>query len=181
MSALYVYPIKACAGIALQAVEVDDIGPVFDRRWLIVNKDGDFITQRSCPRLAQIIPTLIAKHDTTSTGMTKELNDILLEKSNPTHLRLEWSLEPGKHVEIPIIAEKAGDKQRRSSPKRMTVTVWNDTVANAADQGDMVSKWLSDTLELNGVRLVYMDDKCIREIGCNNYAPEDKEASELST
>ena len=173
VSAIYIYPIKACKGIALQSVEVDEPGPLYDRRWVIVDKNGDFVTQRSIPRMAQIAPSLIVKDDTT--GSTRTVDTNLLKRSTPTHLRSEWMVD-GSYMEAPILSQDSNP-----APERKTITVWNDTVANAADQGDNVSEWLSATLEKEGLRLVYMDDSCIREITCKNYGPENEDAATKPT
>ena len=54
ISALYVYPVKSCAGIALQQAEITETGFAHDRQWLIVTNERRFITQRDEPRLALI-------------------------------------------------------------------------------------------------------------------------------
>ena len=57
VAALYVYPIKSCAGIAVDTLRFDALGPVDDRRWMLVDDDGDFLTQRELPRLALVRPS----------------------------------------------------------------------------------------------------------------------------
>lgn len=59
VSALYIYPIKACAGIELQGVRLDDRGPQFDRRWMLVDEHGQMITQREHPRCVLAKPSLL--------------------------------------------------------------------------------------------------------------------------
>lgn len=61
LAAIFVYPVKSAAGIALDAVELDAFGPRHDRRWLVVDPAGHFMTQRRHPRLALIRPTLGAE------------------------------------------------------------------------------------------------------------------------
>lgn len=61
VSALYIYPIKSCAGIALDQVHIGLTGPELDRRWMVVTEDdGELlaITQREMPRLAQAQPSI---------------------------------------------------------------------------------------------------------------------------
>lgn len=58
VTGLYVYPVKSCGGIALQRAQVEARGFTHDRRWLIVDLDGMFVTQREVPRMALIRPTL---------------------------------------------------------------------------------------------------------------------------
>lgn len=51
---LYVYPVKSLAGIAVDSFELDDFGPVADRRWMLVDEQGRFVTQRKYPQLARV-------------------------------------------------------------------------------------------------------------------------------
>ena len=54
LSGLYIYPIKSCRGISLDAWEVDGRGLRLDRRWMLVDGDGRFPSQRELPRMALI-------------------------------------------------------------------------------------------------------------------------------
>lgn len=51
---LWVYPVKSLAGIAVDEFALDDFGPVGDRRWMIIDADRQFVTQRNHPELARI-------------------------------------------------------------------------------------------------------------------------------
>jgi uncharacterized protein YcbX len=53
-AALYIYPIKACRGIAVPRAEVAERGFRRDRRWMIVDAGGVFVTQRQRPSLALV-------------------------------------------------------------------------------------------------------------------------------
>lgn len=58
ISGLYIYPIKSCAGITLDHAQLTLTGLAQDRRWMLVNEQGRFVTQREQGRLALIAPTL---------------------------------------------------------------------------------------------------------------------------
>lgn len=51
---LYIYPVKSLAGIQVSSFHMDDFGPAGDRRWMIVDTERDFVTQRNNPELARI-------------------------------------------------------------------------------------------------------------------------------
>jgi uncharacterized protein YcbX len=51
---LTVYPVKGLAGQPVDAVEVQDRGLAWDRRWMLVDEDRRFLTQRQLPKLATI-------------------------------------------------------------------------------------------------------------------------------
>lgn len=52
VSALYVYPIKSCSGISVSSARVEARGLEFDRRYMLVDDNGRFLTQRQIPRMA---------------------------------------------------------------------------------------------------------------------------------
>ncbi len=49
-----IYPIKSTKGISLQSARVERRGLQFDRRWMIVDEAGVFLSQREFPRLALV-------------------------------------------------------------------------------------------------------------------------------
>ena len=55
---LYVYPIKSCAGVALDEALLVETGLEFDRAWMVVDETGRFVSQRELPRMALIQPRL---------------------------------------------------------------------------------------------------------------------------
>jgi uncharacterized protein YcbX len=54
VSELYVYPIKSLRGIALQSAQLEPRGIQHDRRWMLIDDDGVFISQREAHRMALI-------------------------------------------------------------------------------------------------------------------------------
>lgn len=58
ISRLFVYPIKSCAGVELQESLLIETGLEFDRAWMVVDEQGEFVTQRQVPRMALIRPQL---------------------------------------------------------------------------------------------------------------------------
>ena len=51
---LHIYPIKSCAGIDLSESPIDRAGLAHDRRWMLIDGSGQFMTQRQWPRMALI-------------------------------------------------------------------------------------------------------------------------------
>lgn len=52
ISALYIYPIKSLGGISLTSAAVTDRGLKYDRRWMLVDEQHRFLTQREHPCMA---------------------------------------------------------------------------------------------------------------------------------
>lgn len=55
---LFVYPVKSCAGIEVQEALLTEAGLDLDRAWMVVDAEGQFLTQRTLPRMALIRPQL---------------------------------------------------------------------------------------------------------------------------
>ena len=51
---LTVYPVKGLAGQPMEGVEVTERGFAWDRRWMLVDENQRFLTQRQLPKLATI-------------------------------------------------------------------------------------------------------------------------------
>ncbi|WP_345951908.1 MOSC N-terminal beta barrel domain-containing protein [Mucilaginibacter sp. PAMB04274] len=52
ISQLYIYPIKSLGGIALQRASLTSRGLEHDRRWILVNDNNEFLSQRYLPQMA---------------------------------------------------------------------------------------------------------------------------------
>ena len=61
LGGLYIYPIKSLKGIALDEAGIERRGLAYDRRWMLVDQENIFITQRERPRMATITLELEAE------------------------------------------------------------------------------------------------------------------------
>ena len=57
LTGLNIYPIKSARGIPLAESAVDEFGLRYDRRWMVVDESGLFLSQRSHSRLALVVPS----------------------------------------------------------------------------------------------------------------------------
>lgn len=55
---LYIYPIKSLAGISIQRARAEEMGFENDRRWMLIDEENQFITQRDHPNLSQFYPEI---------------------------------------------------------------------------------------------------------------------------
>lgn len=88
VSSLHVYPVKGLKGIALTSARCTDRGLEHDRRWMVVDASGTFLSQREHPRMATVWTAL--------TGTT-----------------LELSAPDSQGVEVPLVPERAPAMQVR--------------------------------------------------------------------
>jgi uncharacterized protein YcbX len=87
---LYIYPVKSCAGVALNEAMLTETGLDLDRAWMVVDETGEFLTQRELPRMALVQPQVRA-------------NDIVLRA--PGMLALHLAID---QVEAPVRASVWG-------------------------------------------------------------------------
>lgn len=55
---IFLQPVKSLRGYEVDEAEVDELGMVGDRRFLVVDEEGRFLTQRALPRMARVTARL---------------------------------------------------------------------------------------------------------------------------
>ena len=136
-TALALYPIKACAGMPVQALELDARGgAVGDREWAIVDAQGVVTWQGAQPRLALVHPRV-----------------------TPAGLRLG---SPGV-VDIAVPADDALTPCRVGIWNDLGA---RHDVFDAADAGDAVAAWLARVAGAP-LRLVRLGDAALAREGTN--------------
>lgn len=61
LAGLHIYPVKGLKGLSVEVAAVEPWGLAGDRRWMVVDARGRFLSQREQPRLALIVPTPLAE------------------------------------------------------------------------------------------------------------------------
>jgi uncharacterized protein len=59
ITGIFIYPVKSARGIALPEAQLSDRGIQHDRRFLIVDANGCFQTQREDPRMARLLTAIV--------------------------------------------------------------------------------------------------------------------------
>ncbi len=62
IDSLFVYPVKSCRGSELRQALLTPRGLQYDREWMVVSREGRFLTQREAPRLALVGTALRDDH-----------------------------------------------------------------------------------------------------------------------
>jgi uncharacterized protein YcbX len=60
LSVINIYPVKSLAGISLKEVKIERRGLRFDRRWMLVDENNKFLTQREFPKMATFKTEILA-------------------------------------------------------------------------------------------------------------------------
>jgi uncharacterized protein YcbX len=62
ISEIYIYPIKSLGGIQVPSAKVEARGLRYDRRWMLVDEQGRFLTQRQHTQMALLQEGLLVSH-----------------------------------------------------------------------------------------------------------------------
>lgn len=54
VSSLHIYPVKSTSNISLDTMNLGSLGPESDRRWMVVDGNGRYLTQRRFPLMCKI-------------------------------------------------------------------------------------------------------------------------------
>ncbi len=90
VSQIWIYPLKSCRGISLQQAEVTPKGFKWDREFMFVDENGQFLSQRKYPQLARI-----------KVAIANNCLSLKAENSNLETIQLQPTLE-GKEIAVTI-------------------------------------------------------------------------------
>lgn len=71
LSSLLIYPVKALRGCPVNCAAIDERGIAGDRRFMVVDPEGRFLTQRTLPRMA-LIATRLDENELTLSAAGRE-------------------------------------------------------------------------------------------------------------
>jgi len=131
LTSIYIYPVKSCRGILVSSSKCKELGLssdfIRDREFVIVDKDGNFLTARQLPPMVRIVPSV------------HQPNQLWLDAPEMETFKLTLPLTKTSHD--PTLGQV------------VPVRVFKDMV-NGMDCGVQVSQWLSKYLGQENVRLV---------------------------
>ena len=80
---LWIYPINSCAGIRLEQAELQSAGLEWDRAWMLVDAQGEFVSQRELPRMVLIQPAFrFGQLELSAPGMLPLLLELELDPAS---------------------------------------------------------------------------------------------------
>lgn len=145
LASIHIYPLKACRAADLDESRVEPWGLAGDRRWLVVDGAGRFVSQRDEPALARVAARYVAASGPDHTPGSCPVSTGLIAVSAAGHPPLT----------VPAPSQKAGAEM-------LWVAVWSSKVLAAA-AGQQADTWFSRLLGRD-VRLVHLDDPTRREV-----------------
>jgi uncharacterized protein YcbX len=154
LTALARYPVKSCRGVALESALVRPWGLTGDRRWMLIDANGEVVTAREHPRLVLVDvaldPAIDADRPTDAggaAGLTAHT------------IRLRAADRPDL-----VVAQPVGDET-------VSATIWR-TPVRATPADEAAHAWFSDVLAV-AVRLVFLDDPASRPVDPDYSEPGD--------
>jgi len=139
VSSLHIYPIKSTAGITLSSAKVNELGLAFDRRFVLSDPSGQFITARTSPKLCLVRTSLISSGDESEVGSRAE-SGITLSAPNMPTLTLKYHDFKSQYQNI---------------------TLWGDNIAGQVCS-ITADKWFSDYLQ-HPCQLLFFGKNSYRE------------------
>ncbi len=89
LSEIIIYPVKSLAGISLTHWQVTKTGLQYDRQWMLIDEQGQFLSQRRLPKMALIKTALTSEH-------------LMLFAPNQANLALSLTPTDGEIIESTI-------------------------------------------------------------------------------
>lgn len=138
VTGLTTYPLKGGAGQPATTVEVEERGLAWDRRWMLVDEEGTFLSQRQLPALATIAAQV--------SGDGGELR--------LSHLHADNGAPRSSEIVVPVASP-------RSAPRRR-VRIWRDELGAVVCPPE-AGRWASEILG-RPCELVFMPEDVRRPV-----------------
>ncbi|MGN7986665.1 MOSC domain-containing protein [Pedobacter sp. 22226] len=90
LSELHIYPIKSLGGISLEKARLEEKGLQYDRRWMLVDEEGTFITQRKYFELALLAVSISD-------------NRLIISHKIQANQSISFDLEEDNGTQIPVV------------------------------------------------------------------------------
>lgn len=149
ISQLFIFPLKSGKGEAVSEIALNRMGIVNDRRFMLVDENGHFLTQRQHFKMALIDATPV------DNGLKKQFAN----EANS----FRFSAPGMDELIVPTPSD--------TKSSHCKVKIWND-ICDAIDCGNEVEAWFSDYLK-SPARLVYMPEKTFRSVD-PNYCDDER-------
>jgi uncharacterized protein YcbX len=108
LSALNIYPIKSLGGFSLQQAQMEDTGLQYDRKWMLIDAEGTFITQRKHFELAMLQVSI-------------NVDQLTVTHKKDLSRNVSFSLDENTGVNIPV---SIWDDQSRGLEVSTRVNEW---------------------------------------------------------
>jgi hypothetical protein len=151
VASLHVHPVKSLRGVAVRAADVGELGLALDRRWMLVDDAGVFLTQREDASMALLHTSLVAPPGSDADAPVTLAHTVRVHAPS------------GATVDL---APPSADARRRR------VRIWSHEV-EACDGGAELDAWFTEALG-RPCHLMWMPDDSRRPIDHDAATADDR-------
>jgi uncharacterized protein len=90
LSGMYIYPVKSLAGIQVSSWPVVEVGFKYDRQWMLIDSNQQFLSQRVLPRMALINTATTDQHINLSAPGMDDLSLLLMPSGGEVTRSTIW-------------------------------------------------------------------------------------------
>ena len=131
LSEIWIYPIKSLSGIRLTRAEVEEKGLKYDRRWMIIDENGVFVTQRTLYKMALIGVELLS--DGLIISYRPEINNWIFVPFQPVSANLVSVTIWDDEVEAITVSDEADKWLSRVLTKNVRLVIMPESTQRKAD------------------------------------------------
>lgn len=136
ISQLFIFPVKSLRGIAVDEAKLTPLGLQWDRHWMLIDENNQFISQRKYPSMVLI-----------QTGIDKQC--LILRKKGMDDLHIPLNTF---NQEISNQKKTFRTSIRASLKTTIKATIWKDQ-CDVIDEGEAASTWLHEALLMENEKL----------------------------
>ena len=153
VASLHVHPVKSLRGVPVTAADVGDLGLALDRRWMLVDDAGVFLTQREDAGMTLLRTSLVPPPG--------------VDGSAPVSLAHAVRVHAPSGATVDLAPPPPDARRRR-------VRIWAHEV-EACDSAPELDAWFSEALGRT-CHLMWMPDDARRPIDHQSAGPDDRAA-----
>jgi len=178
---LYIYPVKSLAGISVQSANAEEMGFENDRRWMLIDDENQFVTQREHPNLSQFYPKISdGKMEISHQDATHEFS-ISENLGTPIFLKV-WDDET-KVVEVSEATSKWFSEALGFTCKLVKILGKGDRKHTSTRLNQTLNVSLADGypyLLIGSESLDFLNKKLKEQVSVNRFRPNIVISTELS-
>jgi uncharacterized protein YcbX len=103
LSGIHIYPVKGLGGITLEQSDCTTRGLRYDRRFMVVDRVDEFVSQREIPKMATIWTAIIGSKLEIAAAERESVSVDIEPRATPTHSVRVWS----SHVSAQTVSAEA--------------------------------------------------------------------------
>ncbi|MBP6758643.1 MAG: MOSC domain-containing protein [Flavobacterium sp.] len=177
---LYIYPVKSLAGISVQSAQAEEMGFENDRRWMLIDEENQFITQREYPKLSQFYPEI--KDDRIEISHHDSIHEFFIGESLKEPIFSKVWDDESKVVEVNKATSKWFSEALGFSCKLVKILDKGDRKHNSSRLNQTLNVSLADGypyLLVGSKSLDFLNEKLEEKITIQRFRPNIVISSEL--